>query len=134
MNRAVYYVAHPVAGDVAQNARRARQWLAWLMDGEPEVAFVAPWLPYVDAFIERFGGIDDQGSIFRARCMLDNRTLIARCDGIVLCGGRVSDGMKLELAALQLHAAVIDLTHLGAEPPTSPSLRLPERYRRPLHA
>ena len=91
MNRPLYYVAHPVAGDVAQNARRARQWLAWLMDGEPAVAFTAPWLPYVDAFLERFGGMDDAGSPFRDRCMLDNRVVVARCDGIVLCGGRTRE-------------------------------------------
>lgn len=43
--------------------------------------------------------------------MLDNLATIPRCDGIVLCGDRISSGMRREYSAAILHGLyVVNLT------------------------
>lgn len=111
MANEVVYLAHPVSGDVLGNMKRARRWLRWLMENEPDTAFCVPWLPLLDV-------CDDASDAERARCLRDDINIAGRCDGIVLCGGRVSNGMSLELGAVVASGGwVVDLTRLGKDPP-----------------
>lgn len=106
----VVYLAHPVSGDVAANIARAMRWLRWLMDNEPDVAFCCPWLPYLDV-------LNEDNAEHRARGLRDDVEIAKRCDGIVLCGGRLSGGMALERdAVIAAGGFVIDLTGFGDEP------------------
>jgi len=109
----VAYLAHPLAGDMPGNAARGVRWLAHLQRAEPDIAFVAPWLAYVHAG-------DDNSPRARLRGLRDMTAIAARCDGIVLVGGRISDGMRLELEAVRSAGGwVSDLTAYGEEPPDS---------------
>jgi hypothetical protein len=46
------------------------------------------------------------------------RALVERCDAVWLVGGRVSSGMQIEADhAIGRGIDVIDLTHMGDEPP-----------------
>jgi hypothetical protein len=90
----VVYFAHRVgAADragVADNLAAARRWFALLLELWPDVALVASWLPYLDA-------LDDCNPSHRERGTRDQRAIVRRCDGIVLCGPTVSRGMVEEL-------------------------------------
>lgn len=109
--RQVWYMAHPVAGDVEGNLARAERWLGWLMQRNTDAAFIAPWISQV-----RVG--DDADAAQRERGLLDCEAAAARCDGIVLVGGRVSTGMRREAeAAKRAGRPVVDLTTLGELPP-----------------
>lgn len=120
----VVYLAHPLGGEVDANAARARRWLRWLMDREPDVAFCCPWLPFVDVGYpdeKRGPGAIDPDSMpeYRNRCLRDDIAIARLCGGIVLVGGRVSPGMQQEADAVRESGGfVIDLTMLGDEPPT----------------
>lgn len=123
MTCSIFYVAHPLGGDVPANLARAMRWLRWLIACEPDVAFIAPWIASVSA------GEDDADPAQRARGLRDAEAVIARCDGIVLCGG-LSPGMQQELAAARrdgLH--VLDFSH-RAEPDGLPA-RMPAAWRTP---
>ncbi|MDQ3295109.1 MAG: hypothetical protein M3619_00805 [Myxococcota bacterium] len=105
MTRPIFYFAHPLAGNIAGNIRSAQTWLGFLMQKEPSVCFVAPWLACVAA------GADDNDPDARERGLLDAYAIVPRCDGIVLCGERISSGMARELAgAKQRELRVFDLT------------------------
>ena len=119
----VVYVAHPVSGDVTGNAARARRWLRWLIERELDVSFCVPWLPYIEV-------LDEEGNAGqRERGLRDVVAIAGRCHGIVLCGGRISAGMKREAReVLQVGNGgvggwVVDLTDLGVEPPDQISSR-----------
>lgn len=110
--RKVFYVAHPVSGDVDGNVRRALAWLRWLRRYDTTTAYVAPWIAGLLA------GEDDSDPEQRERGLLDCEATAARMDGIVLVGGRISQGMARELAAVRAAGGVsVDLTYLGAEVP-----------------
>lgn len=108
----IWYFAFPIdapgVAGVADSLARAGRWLAWLRDLEPRRAITAPWLGALRA------GIDgDTLPASRARGLRDNVAIARRCDGIVLCGGRISAGMQVELAAvIDVGGAVADLTTL----------------------
>lgn len=107
----IYYVAHPVSGDVKQNLINVKLWIRWLIDTYPEHAFIAPWITYVEV-------LDDSNPVHRARGMRDDLLVIPRCDGIVLVGGLLSSGMAHELDAARMAGKhVLDLLHLGTLPP-----------------
>jgi hypothetical protein len=114
VTRPVIYFAHPLGGaDVGGNVRRALRWLAWLMVSEPDVAFIAPWLAAAAS------GADDHDPRARERGLLDAVAVVERCDGIVLCGGRVSNGMQRETnVAILAGRWVSDLTSIGDHPPS----------------
>jgi hypothetical protein len=106
------------------NIQRALRWLAWLRKSFPRITFIAPWI----ATIESLHG-DDSPEV-REAGLVDDCAVVERCDGIVLCGGRVSVGMERELNHGVLswfqrvgHTGmfqVYDLTdELGAEPPVT---------------
>lgn len=109
----IWYVAHPVSGDIKRNIANAKAWLRWLVDHEPGVALCMPWLPYLDV-------LDDDNAEHRARGLRDACAMAASCSGIVLCGGRISSGMHDEIAAYKLRRGLIadlgiaDLTEIGA--------------------
>ena len=110
----VCYVAHPLSGDLAGNIAQARRWLRWLMASEPGVAWCMPWLPFAELAL-----MDERGDDYSARCLRDDVAIAARCSGIVLCGGRISAGMEAERSACVANGGiVIDLTVMGANPPT----------------
>lgn len=127
-NRLVYYVAHPISGDVDGNIKRALKWLAWLRRGsnftaardalahqpQTSVTFTMPWVAAL------LSGEDDNDPAQRERGLQDCEATAAKCDGIVLVGGRVSTGMARERAAVvAAGGTVVDLTNLGIDPPTS---------------
>jgi len=96
---------------VRANIANAKVWLAWLASGFPTITFIAPWIAALDG-----GGDDDLDPAARARGLRDCCRTIRVCSGIVLVGGRVSDGMSKERS----HArAVVDLTFLGRVPPAA---------------
>lgn len=107
--RQVLYMAHPVAptaeeisqmGDreamdsgmiVRANLKRAMQWLSWLRKSFPETTFIAPWISDIMA------GGGDSNPKQREAGLIDCCSVVERCDGIVLVGGRISSGMRREM-------------------------------------
>lgn len=148
--RRVLYVAHPLAPtpeeiadfvsihggnddacqDCARDALRANvdlalRWLAWLRVSFPQDTFIAPWI----ATVMSLHG--DDSPDLREAGLRDDCAVVERCDGIVLCGSRVSSGMTRERDHGSLYAHAIwcssmngwdawDLTVLGLrEPPAA---------------
>lgn len=145
MTRQILYVAHPLAptedeiasrlpgsNDVARrdatkwalqdNLQRALRWLAWLRKSFPETTFIAPWIAAV------MSGEDDADPAAREAGLVDDCAVVERCDGIVLCGGRISSGMRREMEHSwgkpeeggPFQQVVHDLTPGGVEPPGFP--------------
>jgi len=94
------YLAHPVAPlpgsteTVESNLDDAEWWLVHLQRANPDAAIIAPWIQELRLRI----GVDSDPESRRrglARC----RATAARCDGIILCGSRISSGMMGELTA-----------------------------------
>lgn len=111
---ATAYVAHPVAGDVAENIARALRWLKYLSANYPEWALFMPWVAYVLAH----GADPVNEDIHRARGMRDNLAFVRQADGIILCGGSITAGMDSEFRHAVAHGKwMLDLTGLGPEPP-----------------
>lgn len=106
------YMAAPVAGDVPGNTARALRWLAYLTSISVDHV-IAPWIAGLLA------GEDDSDPEQRERGLQTCAETARRCDGIILIGGRISSGMRREMDAVRESGGrVIDLTHLGVEPPT----------------
>ena len=107
----VAFVAHPVGPDGpprVANLARAERWLRWLILQHEAVAFVVPWLPYCHVLDESH----------RDRGFRDNMATLAMCGSIVLVGGELSPGMRVELDfAKSRGLPVVDYLHLGPEPP-----------------
>ena len=121
------YFAHPVVGSAAgtpeeievvvqANLQRARRWLSFLFGVMPDAAFEMSWLNYIEILPE--------GQATRERGLRDDELNASRCDGIVLCGGELSSGMKREQAAVLqgcfdrgVKTLQIDLLSAGHEPP-----------------
>lgn len=113
-DRLVLYVAHPLAPTDAEmqaigrpsngatvhtlghlalwaNVDRATRWLAWLRRSFPETTFIAPWIATVTSLK------GDDSPAVREAGLVDDCAVVERCDGIVLCGGRISSGMRREM-------------------------------------
>lgn len=125
------YFAHPVSGGatgtpakieatIQANLARARRWVNFLLHEMPDVALELSWLSYIEALTE--------GQQHRERGLRDDEINARRCDGIILCGGMMTNGMERELRAVQegvrqdalpfqRSAIVIDLLSWNAEPP-----------------
>lgn len=139
VSRRVLYMAHPLSplqGEILAepsdfpesmrvelaltgNLHRALRWLAWLRATFPRVTFMAPWI----ATVQSLHG--DDSSAVREAGLVDDCAVVERCDGIVLCGGRISSGMQIELAHGTGHSwdrpdgfRVYDLVAIGREPPS----------------
>jgi hypothetical protein len=85
----------PVATALRANLARAQRWFCWLRRSFPETTFIAPWISAV------LSGEDDSDPVQREAGLVDACAVIERCDGMVLCGGRVSSGMLRELRHTQ---------------------------------
>jgi hypothetical protein len=109
----VFYLAHALAGDVEANLARAKRWLAFFAASVPDdVVVIAPWIAHVEAV----GSDGDEEQ--RERGLRGDCAVVARCDALLLVGGRISSGMAREaLAAAEALVDVRDLTYLGDEPP-----------------
>lgn len=110
----IFYVAHPLGTGSArlENLEKAKRWLAYLLREYPDKAFCMPWVPYAEV-------LPDQVESHR-RGLRDDLEILTRCDGIVLCGGRISPGMQQELdhhVRTSTTAYIMNLNHLGEEPP-----------------
>lgn len=73
------------------NLDRAMAWLSWLRRSFPETTFIAPWIASILA------GADDADPAQREAAFLDCCAVVERCDGIVLVGPRISEGMRREM-------------------------------------
>jgi len=111
------YLAHPVSGDPVGNSAKAERWVRWCIDAFEEHDITAPWITYVRV-------LDDDNQAHRFRGLSMSLAAAARCDGIILCGGRVTNGMAMERDAIvgrhlgdSTEDRVFDLTPLGLEPP-----------------
>ncbi len=101
------YMAHAYGGN-PENLARAQRWLRYLNRKHfPVNVFVAPWIEWCIAVPETPEN--------RAAGLAMDIAEVARCDAIWLVGGRISDGMRTEMAHAKV---VVDLTHLGDEPPS----------------
>lgn len=111
-HKAVWYVAHPVSGDHEGNARNAIAWIKWLVLNDPTRVYIAPWVAEVLAFSDAVMTPE-----FYDRVLCDDEEVVARLDGILLVGGRVSTGMARELeAARESYLDVLDLTRFVSPP------------------
>lgn len=113
MKRALLYFAHPL-GAVSKagldlNLAGAVRWFTWLRREFTETTFVAPWIGSVIA------GDNDFDPAHREQGLTDACAVIERSDGIVLCGDRLSSGMKVERdhGAKRPAFEVYDLTRFG---------------------
>jgi hypothetical protein len=116
VSRPVWYLAHPLGGDVAGNLARAQRWLVWLRRRFPADTFIAPWIAAV------LSGEDDADPAQREAGLVDADAVIPLLAGVVLCGGRVSSGMGRERKSAR---AVVNLTAFGQEPPPALHPRAP---------
>jgi hypothetical protein len=80
---------------VAYNLRSALAWWRWLEGTLTEIVFAMPWFTNVTA-----NGEGDRAKINRG--LRDDAAIVQRCDGIVLCGSRVSSGMAIEAEAAKM--------------------------------
>ena len=88
------------------NLRVATIGLAWLLDAEPDYDITCPWLGTLLSGIE-----DDANPLHRARGLRCTTHVARRCDGIVLWGARISEGMEREIEAVTSSGGwVSDLT------------------------
>lgn len=107
-----------------RNVQRALRWLAWLRQSFPETTFIAPWI----AGVQSVGG--DGTPEEREAGIVDCCAVVERCDGIVLCGGRISEGMRsamehgIRFCERRLNPfGWYDLT-IGSEPPTGTAVEV----------
>ncbi len=118
----VYYIAHPLGtGETRkENLAKVKRWLAWLMKKYPDVAFCLPWT----AMAEACGDTPED----HERGLRDDLEILERCDGLVLVGGHMSPGMRVEywhfrevkgheVCADEWPHLIMNLLHLGSEPP-----------------
>ncbi len=100
------YMAHPVAGDVAANLAKAKQWLRALQDANPTTVIIAPWITSCEIY--------DDDPEQRAAGILRSCYAIEKCSAIILVGGGISVGMEIEMeCAIRAGVFVYDLTELS---------------------
>lgn len=88
----VFYVAHPVSGDIQANIDNVVAWIKWLTLNDPSRVYVAPWVAEVMAFKD-MGELDPA---FYDRVLQDDVTVLRKLDGILMVGGKISRGMGIE--------------------------------------
>lgn len=95
----VFYVAHPVSGDINANIANVVKWINWLTVHDPSRVYVAPWVAEVMAFKDDplvVGADDTARKDFYDRVLEDDKEVVRRLDGILLVGGKISEGMRRE--------------------------------------
>lgn len=92
----LWYLAHPVAPDerysYEDNIADGRRWWARLL--RANVSVCAPWFGLCHA-------LDDSKPEDRALGMKIDQAVLARCDGIIATGHRVSSGMQKEIESVE---------------------------------
>jgi len=73
------------------NLNLAQSGLLELRRAFPDTTFIAPWIASV------LSGEDDRDPAQREAGLVDACAVVERCDGIVLWGSRLSDGMRREM-------------------------------------
>ncbi len=84
-------VKRTIEGATLENVERAISWLSWIRRSFLETTFIAPWI----AGVQSVGS--DGTPEEREAGMVDCCAVVERCDGIVLMGTRISDGMRREM-------------------------------------
>ena len=104
----VFYLAHPVSGDHVGNAFRAVEWIRWFAQNVPHLIVVAPWVAEVLAFPAKV----PEGQVGSWDWALANdETVVAKLDGVITVGGRVSPGMQREVnATLRAGGTYLDMS------------------------
>lgn len=103
--RPVWYMAHPVSEDVdptsptfgerharhfRKNIDNAKLWLAWLMENDRSRVYIAPWIVEVQL-------VDESLMVTTYdEALLDDEEVVRRLDGIILVGGKITQGMARE--------------------------------------
>lgn len=103
------YIAAPCGGgpDRDANRERAARWCSWALR-KRGVSPIADWIVLTSQLSEEYRDLG----------MAANFAALESCEEIWLVAGRVSPGMVLERDfALDHDILVVDLTHLGEEPP-----------------
>lgn len=107
----IWYLAHPVSGAsgaVRANLESAIRWLRYFQDQDPTRHYVAPWVACVMANLDRDV---HPGTPFYDECLRADQEMVRRCNGVVMVGGRVSEGMARERACAELYGrGVVDLS------------------------
>lgn len=107
----VVYIAAPLSAPTQEEMDRNREVaLAWFFyAAECGYAPVASWIQLSAHWPETPEN--------RARGLAIDVAIVRKCDEIWLCGGRISQGMRIETEAAGAHARVRDMTSLGVMPP-----------------
>lgn len=110
-------VGAPTVTEIRANLARARRWLWYLRRTRPDDTILCPWIVDVELAIENHGDEATQ----RANGLRDCEAIVSRCDGLIVVGGRLTEGMAREcgafLRATLGHGLFLDLLYLGQEPP-----------------
>ena len=119
----VLYVAGPLRGDGTPEAIRGNQLrmqarARLLQDLLPEAALVVPHCNF--SFMDEAG---PGGLAVRARVLAACERLLLRCDGLILCGQELTEGMAMERAAAI--AAGLPIVQLPEAPRVVQAGRLP---------
>jgi hypothetical protein len=112
----VRYIAHPVrplSGEsLDANIEKALRWLEWALRRWPKDAAIAPWISECQLF-------DEADELVREAGLRRCEAVVARCDELILCGGRISSGMARERKVADYEGLnVVDMSEL-VEPPRS---------------
>lgn len=125
----VVYMAHPVGAPtpegVIANIKRAKRWYRRLCDTQPDCAFVANWIVDVEVFHDMSNNVMPDVIIHgepeheaRLRGLERDDAVIRVCDEYWMVGGRISGGVdRGRVVAERADSLIVDLTHLGDEPP-----------------
>lgn len=122
------YLAHPVrplfgsTETVDGNLDDAEWWLANLQRANPGVAIIAPWIQTL-----RLGVDMDSDEKLRAQGLARAQAAALRCNGILLCGPRISNGMLAELACTAGQVNRYPVVHRFRD--RTLSLEIPSRHR-----
>lgn len=97
----VFYVAHPVSGNIDVNIANTVRWIHWLTHHDPSRVYIAPWVAEVLAFRDDPLVVQDNQATkdFYDRVLEDDKAVVRKLDGILLVGGRISEGMRRETEA-----------------------------------
>jgi len=121
--RPVFYMAHPVTENIDTGSRgpenfktniaRAKKWLAWFMLNDRSRVYIAPWIVEVQ--------LVDEGVLFTSyeEALRDDEEVVRRVDGLVMVGGKITEGMRREFdVACARSIEIIDISG-WREPPES---------------
>lgn len=122
------YLAHPLrplhgsTETLDGNLDDAEWWLANLQRANPDVAIIAPWIQEIRLGVGRETSAED-----RARGIARCQAAALRCNGILLCGPRISTGMLTELACTAGQVSRFPVVHRFRD--RTLSLETPLRHR-----